>query len=347
MRRREDCLPDLPTKSYRYITVDCVENDPDLKQLCDEAYRSLLAYCEERGMTFEEALEEVQSTRGGVTFEMISRVRHRLALAKIPALMELVEAHEDAESPLVVFSRHRGPIDTLATRGFWGVVSGAESGERREETKAMFQAGKLKGVACTIQAGGVAITLTRAHEVIFVDRDWTPALNDQAEDRVCRIGQTRGVIVTILVADHALDERVAEVEQEKRALTAASWEASAQKGDPQSLEHADALRRLAEEQEEVVVQPTAAPPTNTRLAATTPRMEWTERALTTLAALDPDHAGERNEIGFNQLDNEFGHSLARQLQATGMLTSKQWLAGFRLCLKYRRQVGEPPELEEE
>jgi len=44
--------------------------------------------------------------------------------------------------------------------------------------------------------------------VLFVDKAWTPADNEQAEDRAYRIGQTKSVLITTLEADHELDSRI-------------------------------------------------------------------------------------------------------------------------------------------
>ena len=74
---------------------------------------------------------------------------------------------------------------------------------------------------------GVAITLTRACEMLVVSPSWVPELNTQAEDRIHRIGQHRPVRVRYLRADHPLDWRIFQVIQAKRALVAASVGASA------------------------------------------------------------------------------------------------------------------------
>jgi hypothetical protein len=68
----------------------------------------------------------------------------------------------------------------------------------------------------------VAITLTRATRAIFIDEEWTPALNAQAQDRIYRIGQTRGTLITRLVADHAVDARILDLLDAKQALIDAS-----------------------------------------------------------------------------------------------------------------------------
>lgn len=77
----------------------------------------------------------------------------------------------------------------------------------------------------------------------------------------------------------------------------------------------------------------------------TDQERWAAEALRRLAADDPDHAREKNDVGFNGRDGEFGHSLAEQL-ARG-LTDKQWSAAIRMLRKYHRQVGACPAANEE
>jgi hypothetical protein len=98
---------------------------------------------------------------------------------------------------------------------------------------------------------GVGLTLTRASTMIFNDEDWTPALNRQAEDRICRIGQTAASCRYIkLVSAHPLDLRVREVLERKSALCAATLDAEGaplQRADiawkaPQVIEEAEAER---------------------------------------------------------------------------------------------------------
>lgn len=220
-RRKVDQLQDLPPKMYETVEFECV--DQDLRRICDE----IVAALRKRGLDLEDAIEEAIETKNGVAFEAMSRVRSRLAAAKIPALLEWLEQFEENEEPLIVFSRHRGPIDALATRPGWGTITGDQSAEERGRVEEAFQAGRLLGVCATIQAGCEALTLTRSARVVFVDLDWTPALNMQAEDRACRIGQTRGVIVTRIIANHDLDRYVIEALARKQAIISSSVDAAA------------------------------------------------------------------------------------------------------------------------
>jgi len=171
------------------------------------------------------AAEEVLLREGPmVDFNKISKARAVLAKAKIPALNELVDTFEEANEPLVVFSCHRAPIDQLGQREGWALITGDTPPEKRTAIEDAFQRGELRGIGATVRAGGVAITLTRAANVVFVDRDWTPALNAQAEDRLCRIGQTRTVNVIRLIAEDSLDQRVEEIISEKTVIIEGSVE---------------------------------------------------------------------------------------------------------------------------
>jgi SWI/SNF-related matrix-associated actin-dependent regulator 1 of chromatin subfamily A len=57
---------------------------------------------------------------------------------------------------------------------------------------------------------GIGITLTASSRVIFVESDWTPAMMEQAESRVHRIGQSQGVLVQYLTVRDTIDERIME-----------------------------------------------------------------------------------------------------------------------------------------
>ena len=70
----------------------------------------------------------------------------------------------------------------------------------------------------SLKAGGTGIDLVAASVVIHYDRWWNAAREDQATDRVHRIGQKRGVQVFKLVTDGTLEEKISAVIEKKRDL---------------------------------------------------------------------------------------------------------------------------------
>jgi hypothetical protein len=190
-RKREEVLPDLPGKVYHSVTCDLPDN---LRNDLDRAWDLWGEYIQEK--------QELPP------FEDFSTIRQRLAASRIPALLEMVEDCEAANCPLVVGSAHLEPIKALSKRDGWAVITGETPSNKRQQIVEDFQAGKLKGVGLTIKAGGLGLTLTRAWKVVEVDLDWVPSVNEQFEDRLCRIGQDRKVEVVRLVSDHILDQHV-------------------------------------------------------------------------------------------------------------------------------------------
>ncbi|MYB35169.1 MAG: DEAD/DEAH box helicase, partial [Gammaproteobacteria bacterium] len=70
----------------------------------------------------------------------------------------------------------------------------------------------------SLKAGGVGITLTRANHVFHFDRWWNPAVENQATDRVYRIGQKQSVFVHKMITLGTLEERIDQMIEDKRAL---------------------------------------------------------------------------------------------------------------------------------
>ncbi|WP_414563396.1 MULTISPECIES: DEAD/DEAH box helicase [unclassified Anabaena] len=70
----------------------------------------------------------------------------------------------------------------------------------------------------SLKAGGVGLNLTRANHVFHFDRWWNPAVENQATDRVFRIGQTRNVQVHKFVCTGTLEEKIHDMIESKKQL---------------------------------------------------------------------------------------------------------------------------------
>ncbi len=196
-RSRKEVLPDLPEKTTQWVDIDAPAE-----------VRLLLDGIESSWTPDPENPDDLPP------LPLVSAVRAAFAESRIPALLEHVETYEETwradvpfeeRVPLVVFSAHRAPVQALGGRPGWGVITGDMSTGLRDSLVAAFQGGLLHGLALTIGAGGVGITLTRAYHALFVDLAYTPAENEQAEDRLYRIGQKNAVLIRRMVSDHPLD----------------------------------------------------------------------------------------------------------------------------------------------
>jgi SNF2 family DNA or RNA helicase len=109
-------------------------------------------------------------------------------------------------------------------------LHGGTSKKQRDAMVARFQeADEPVLFLLSLKAGGTGLNLTAANHVIHVDRWWNPAVEDQATDRVFRIGQRRDVQVRKFVCVGTLEERIDAMIEDKKALaeqivgTGESW----------------------------------------------------------------------------------------------------------------------------
>jgi SNF2 family DNA or RNA helicase len=70
----------------------------------------------------------------------------------------------------------------------------------------------------SIKAGGLGLNLTAANHVFHFDRWWNPAVENQATDRVFRIGQKKNVQVHKFVCVGTLEERIDQMIEQKKEL---------------------------------------------------------------------------------------------------------------------------------
>ena len=95
------------------------------------------------------------------------------------------------------------------------------SGETKDRAKPVeiFQSTKEPAIILvSLRAGGTGITLHAADYVFLLDPWWNPAVEEQAVDRVHRIGQDRRVFVYRMITQGTIEERIQQLKKEKREL---------------------------------------------------------------------------------------------------------------------------------
>lgn len=129
--------------------------------------------------------------------------------SKVDALCELVG--DNPGTQFVVFSQYAQLIklaaNALARKNIHAVAYiGDTAHDERRDNKQKFIDGYAQVFLGTIGAGGTGIDgLQVASAVVFLDRTWSPALNEQAEDRLHRYGQKNAVQVIDIIARDTID----------------------------------------------------------------------------------------------------------------------------------------------
>jgi SNF2 family DNA or RNA helicase len=70
----------------------------------------------------------------------------------------------------------------------------------------------------SLKAGGTGLNLVGADTVIHYDMWWNPAVENQATDRVHRMGQKKNVSAYKLITLNTIEEKIAEMQKRKKGL---------------------------------------------------------------------------------------------------------------------------------
>lgn len=214
-------LPELQARLRCNFMVRRLKEDV-LKELPDKRYE--LAYLEKTGpikkvlqkeKLIDFTLEDLENPFSEI-WGQVSTVRREMGEAKAPQVVHHVKHLLDTvEVPkLVMFSYHKSVMDYLKKElSRYGVVEvrGGISTERKQQAVDAF----VNDPDCRIFSGqliaaGTGIDgLQKVCELTLItEPDWVPGNNDQAIDRLHRIGQHGNVIAQFAVVEGSLDERV-------------------------------------------------------------------------------------------------------------------------------------------
>src|SRR5688572_1851952 len=211
-RTKNDVLSELPDLTRSFIPVP-LDNMADYRT----AKRDVKEWLTSQGQTAVDPNHVL--TRLNVLRQVVGQ-------GKIKAALELAEDILQGDQKVVLFAHHkevvRQLIDGLKTYGV-GVISGDVAQKDRQAQVNEFLKETLisqKGIRVMIitVAGAEGIDLYSASHIIFVEREWTPAKEEQAEARLHRIGQKNPVTAHYLVAQGTIDEKLHDLVDTKRKM---------------------------------------------------------------------------------------------------------------------------------
>lgn len=218
-RKKNEVLLDLPDKTEEISHCDLSSEQQGL-------YNQVLQKSRER--ILEQLQDETTTVPYMHIFALLSSLKQicnhpavyyksaedykKHASGKWDLFVELLNEARDSEQKVVIFSQYLTMLDILEEYlneneiGF-ATIRGATV-NRGEEVYRFNHDPKCEVFLGSLQAAGLGVDLTAGSVVIHYDRWWNAAREDQATDRVHRIGQTRGVQVFKLVTKGTFEERI-------------------------------------------------------------------------------------------------------------------------------------------
>ena len=144
----------------------------------------------------------------------VSSVKRDYLVQQLPDLLE--RGHR-----VLVFSQFTGYLKSISARlseeGIGHLYLDGSTRNRAEVIEA-FTSGQEPVFLISLKAGGFGLNLTEADHVFIMDPWWNPAAEQQAVDRIHRIGQDKEVHVYRLVAEGTIEEKVMQLKESKAAL---------------------------------------------------------------------------------------------------------------------------------
>ena len=135
---------------------------------------------------------------------------------------ELLDECMSSGLKVVVFSQYLSMLDLIEKHlvvkdvGYASIRGGTR--DRGGEVTRFQNDEDCRVFTASLRAGGLGIDLTSASVVIHYDRWWNQAREDQATDRVHRLGQNKGVQVIKLISRNTIEEKIDALIESKAAL---------------------------------------------------------------------------------------------------------------------------------
>lgn len=171
--------------------------------------------------------------------------------SKTEALLKILQATlKNKGSKVIVFSQWTSFLTVIeqqlkeAGHGYTRIDGSMSTTARDSAIRALQNDPDTKILLASLAVCSVGLNLAAADTVVLTDSWWAPAIEDQAVDRVHRLGQTRPTTVWRLVIEGSVEERVLDVQAEKRQLVGKAFQEKVQGKKAKETRMADIMKLL-------------------------------------------------------------------------------------------------------
>lgn len=161
---------------------------------------------------------------------LLDKTLDATASSKLNSFRELLEESIDGGHRILVFSQFVSLLsilkEELDSQNIPYCYIDGSTRNRMAEVDRFNDSDDIPIFLISLKAGGTGLNLTAADTVVHFDPWWNPAAEAQATDRAHRIGQTRVVTSYKLIVSDSVEEKVLQLQNQKRKLLADVFEAS-------------------------------------------------------------------------------------------------------------------------
>ena len=218
-RRKEEVLPDLPLKRIVEVAIELPKNQ---REAYDRAEQEGIYQLTQAGgsVTIVHVLELIIKMKQLCNFDPVSGESGKMADIE----QRLAALSEEGQRALL-FSQFTddtfgiGKAASALKRFHPLVFTGSMTLKQRDETINRFNRNpQHRALLLSLKAGGQGLNLQTASYVFHLDRWWNPAIEEQADSRSHRLGQTVPVTVYRYLCTNTIEERIDAKLKEKRKM---------------------------------------------------------------------------------------------------------------------------------
>lgn len=226
-RTKKEVVKELPEKNHILQQIELEDEQRDLyetvrvtlqKKIRDEIAKMGFARSQ---IVILDALLKLRQVCCDPRLLKTNSSKKIMRSAKLELLMTMLSSLLEEGRRILIFSQFTemlGLIESELNQEKIPFVQLTGKTKDRATPVKQFQEGKVSLFLLSLKAGGTGLNLTAADTVIHYDPWWNPAVEDQATDRVHRIGQDKAVFVYKFIAKGTVEEKIMEMQQNKRAL---------------------------------------------------------------------------------------------------------------------------------
>lgn len=170
--------------------------------------------------------------------------------SKMKGCMELIHSLRESDKKILLFSSFTSVLHLIEEQCqkehiSYYLLDGSTPKEKRKSMVDQFQKDQTTLFLISLKAGGSGLNLTSAQAVIHFDPWWNMSAKNQATDRAHRIGQKEAVQVFSLIMKNSIEEKIMELQKEKKNLADAFVEGNDRQISTMSVDDMKALFEIS------------------------------------------------------------------------------------------------------
>ncbi|SMF68860.1 DEAD/DEAH box helicase [Pseudobacteriovorax antillogorgiicola] len=225
-RVKRDVAKELPPKTEKVLYTELSETERQIYDALRAATQKDIVEKLNAGGSVIEALEALLRMRQACCHPSLLPQQQAASSSKLNLLLETLETALAEGHKALVFSQWTSFLDLMEPRFKEAEIPYLRlDGSTRNRGTIVDAFQKIDGppvLMMSLKAGGVGLNLSQADHVFIMDPWWNPAVEDQAADRAHRIGQENPVMVHPVVALDTVEEKILELQAQKRQLAEAA-----------------------------------------------------------------------------------------------------------------------------